>query len=259
MTSRLHLFGIDIDPLRLEDAVDTILGWLATGDGAFRYVVTPNVDHIVTLQDDAAFRTAYRDAALVLADGQPLVWAARLLGRPLPERVAGSDLVPTVLERANAHRDVGVFLLGAAPHVAARAADLIGERWPNLRLAGRLSPDFGFETDPGRNDEICAMIERCKPDLLIVALGAPRQECWIWRHRHRLRARVALCTGAAIDFLVGERARAPRRMQSLGLEWLHRLCSEPARLGPRYARDAVVFPRLLWREWRHREAPRVRS
>jgi N-acetylglucosaminyldiphosphoundecaprenol N-acetyl-beta-D-mannosaminyltransferase len=115
---------------------------------------------------------------------------------------------------------------------------------------GTYSPPSGFEDDPLENARIQAAIDSTAPELLIVGLGAPKQELWVHRHRHELRANVALCVGATIDFLAGHRRRSPVWMRRAGLEWLHRVCTEPRRLAARYARDAWVFPQLIWREWR---------
>jgi N-acetylglucosaminyldiphosphoundecaprenol N-acetyl-beta-D-mannosaminyltransferase len=142
-----------------------------------------------------------------------------------------------------------VFLLGAAPGVAREAASRIERDWPSVHVVGTYSPPAGFEHDPQESAEMLAAIASASPDLLVVGLGAPKQELWIHRHRHELSTKVALCVGATIDFLAGHRRRSPVWMRRIGLEWLHRVLSEPRRLAGRYARDAWVFPRLLWREW----------
>jgi len=211
-----------------------------------RYVVTPNVDHAVLFQQRPDLRAAYANASLVLADGAPIVLASRLLKRPLPERVAGSDLVPEILQAAS--RPLRVFLLGAAPGVAEVAARRIESQSPSVNVVGAYSPPLGFEDNSVENDGILAKIAAAAPDLLIVGFGAPKQELWVHQHRHALHANVALCAGATIDFLAGNRKRSPVWMRRAGLEWLHRLGSEPRRLTSRYARDAWIFPRLVWRE-----------
>ncbi|HEX4414777.1 MAG TPA: WecB/TagA/CpsF family glycosyltransferase, partial [Lacipirellulaceae bacterium] len=142
-----------------------------------------------------------------------------------------------------------VFLLGAAGGVAELAAARIHDRWPNVRVVGTFSPPLGFENDPVENSRVIAELDAREHDLLIVGLGAPKQEIWVNAHRHKLPAKVAICGGATIDFLAGHRRRSPVWMRRCGLEWLHRVGTEPKRLARRYARDAWVFPRLLWREW----------
>jgi N-acetylglucosaminyldiphosphoundecaprenol N-acetyl-beta-D-mannosaminyltransferase len=249
------LFGIEIDPVRLDEAADRVLG-MAREPGLCRYVVTPNLDHSVELQRNAAFRAAYADASLVIADGWPLVAASYVFGCALPERVAGSDLVPTAFARARRDRPVSVYLLGAGPGVAERAQTNIEALYGGVRVVGTYSPPFGFERDPEENRSILERIAATEPQLLVVGLGAPKQELWVHANRSSIRANVALCVGATIDFLAGEKPRAPRWMQTLGVEWAHRMASEPRRLVPRYARNAAGFPWLLAREWRERNGAR---
>jgi len=247
---RLPFFGFKIDPLRISEAVDALYGWIDSQRRPCRYVVTPNVDHVVLLETNPALREAYADASLVLADGWPLVAVSRLVGKALPERAAGSDLVVELLEAAGKRGGLRVFLLGGDPGVAERAAANIRTRWPKVVVAGTDSPPRGFEEDPSRNEAILAAIRTARADAVFVCLGAPKQELWVHSHRDSIDAPAALCVGAAIDFLAGSRSRAPSWMRAAGLEWLHRLAGEPRRLLPRYAKDAWVFPRLVWREWR---------
>lgn len=251
MSERIKLFGASIDPLRMPEAVSVLLGWLSTEEEApCRFVVTPNVDHTVLLQHHAGLQAAYQDAALILADGWPVVAASRLLGRPLPERVPGSDLVPALFDAVPASKPISVYLLGAAPGVAERAAVCIERRWQEVKVVGTYSPPLGFEKDDAENERILARIHEARPDVLVVGLGAPKQELWVHRNREQLQVRVALCVGATIDFLAGEKRRAPVWVRRVGLEWAHRMFSEPRRLAKRYAHDAWVFPQLVWREWR---------
>lgn len=253
-THRVRLFGIDIDCVDTRTAVDTVLSWVREPDGKMRYVVTPNVQHTMVFQDDAPFREAYAGASLVIADGWPLVWASRLFGNPLPERVTGSDFLPNLFQRVTEDRPVTLFLLGAAPGIGEQAAAAIHARWPGARVVGTYSPPFGFERDDAENRRILDRIAAANPDLLVVGLGAPKQELWTYRFRAELSTRVALCLGGTIDFLAGTKARAPEWMQRLGLEWVHRAATEPRRLGRRYAEHAARFPALLFREWRDARA-----
>ena len=249
MAARIELFGVQIDPLRMDEAVGQVLSWSRGDEVRCRFVVTPNVDHVVMLQHHEGLRAAYRDAGLVLVDGAPVLWSARLLKRPVPERVAGSDLVPSLFAAARDDEPLKAYLLGAGPGVAERAAIKIERQWPGVKVVGTYSPPLGFERDDGENAAIMARIAGAKPDVLVVGLGAPKQELWVHKHREKIAAKVALCVGATIDFLAGERSRAPRWMQRVGLEWFYRVASEPKRLAARYARDAWIFPRLLAREW----------
>ncbi len=252
----ISLFGMRIHALNMSAAVEKVLEWCREPlAGPCRYVVTPNVDHAVMFQSSSALRAAYQRASLVLADGAPVVLASRLLGRPLPERVAGSDLVPAIFDRqatfqATMNRPLRIFLLGAGPGVAVRAAHNTHSRWRQVEVVGTYSPPQGFEQDTLEGQRILQRIAESKPDLLLVGFGAPKQEIWVERHAPQIEAKVALCVGATIDFLAGEKPRSPRWMRDYGLEWLHRLISEPQRLARRYLRDALVFPQLVWQEWR---------
>jgi N-acetylglucosaminyldiphosphoundecaprenol N-acetyl-beta-D-mannosaminyltransferase len=257
-TERVRLFGMEIDRVTLPEAVHRVLDWATAHEGGCRYVVTPNLDHAVMFQENASLRAAYADAALILADGWPLVTASRWLGKPLPERVAGSDLTPALFSAAcQARRPLRVFLLGAAPGVAERAAQVIEKRWPAVHVCGHCSPPLGFEREPATSKRILEQVAAARPDLLVVGLGAPKQELWLHAHRNELEVPVALGVGATIDFLAGERRRAPRWMQRIHLEWLHRLANEPRRLASRYWRDATVFPKLLYRDWCEAKRGRV--
>ena len=253
MSEQVQLFGFDIDAVRMPEAVDRIYDWVDAAEETCRYVVTPNVDHAVMFQENAEFRAAYESAAMVLADGLPVVLASRLLKRPIPERVAGSDLVPALLDAAETRGGLKVYLLGAAPGVADCAAERISQRWPSVSVVGTYSPPLGFEHDTAENAAILERVSTADADVLIVGLGAPKQELWVHAHREGLKVPVALCVGATIDFLAGNKSRAPKWMQRTGLEWLHRLSSDPRRLAGRYARDAWVFPQMIWREWRKKQ------
>jgi N-acetylglucosaminyldiphosphoundecaprenol N-acetyl-beta-D-mannosaminyltransferase len=221
--------------------VQQVLAWTRHPDGQCRYVVTPNVDHIVMLQQNGDLRSAYCEAGMVLADGAPVLWAAKFLGKPLPERVAGSDLVPALFAAVSPAQPLKVFLLGAK--------ETIERRWPGVQVCGLYSPPLGFERDHSENANILARIAHARPDLLVVGLGAPKQELWVHRHRSQIEAPAVLCVGATIDFLAGEKSRAPVWMRLVGLEWLHRVASEPKRLARRYLRDAWLFPQIVAREW----------
>lgn len=250
MINKIEMFGITIHKFSMKETVDVLQEWLQFGGNDCKYVVTPNVDHVVQLETNAAFKQAYDHAAMVVADGKPVVLASKILGKPLPETVPGSDLVPNIFERFQQQQlPLRIYLLGAMPGVGEVAAANIKATWPMVEVVGILSPDFGFEKDPAYCDRICQSVAEAKADLLVIGLGAPKQEIWVDKHAHKLPVKVALCVGATIDFLAGNKPRAPMWMRKTGLEWLHRMCSEPKRLVKRYAVDAIIFPRLFIREW----------
>jgi N-acetylglucosaminyldiphosphoundecaprenol N-acetyl-beta-D-mannosaminyltransferase len=230
---KVQLFGIHIHNFTLDEAVGILTECLLPGDGQSRYVVTPNATQIVQLRKDQFLRRIYHEADLVVADGMPVIWVSRLLGRPLRERVTGSDLLPRLCAEA-AQRSYSVFFLGANPGVAAKAAARLKASYPSLRVAGSYAPPFGFETSREENQKIIKMITDTKPDILFVALGFPKQERWIYNHAKTSSVPLSLGVGAAFDFVAGTLKRAPKWMQWLGLEWLHRLIQEPHRLWRRY-------------------------
>ncbi|QDU89324.1 Putative N-acetylmannosaminyltransferase [Pirellulimonas nuda] len=251
MSPRIELFEIAIDRVTLDGAVARLADWIDAPRGVgCRYVVTPNLDHVVQLRHNFELRAAYAEAGLVLADGWPLVAASRMFGKRLPERVAGSDLVPALLDAAPQRGGLKVFLLGGMPGVGERAAQRIAKRYPAVEVSGIHSPPWGFEHDPCETDRIVELVAKAEPDLLVVGLGAPKQELWLHRHYRRLPVPVAIAAGATIDFLAGVQTRAPRWMQRSHLEWLHRAASDPRRLTARYVRDGLALPGLLWGEWR---------
>jgi N-acetylglucosaminyldiphosphoundecaprenol N-acetyl-beta-D-mannosaminyltransferase len=253
-TPRIVLGHISIDALTLSAAVDSIQTLVSARRGGF--VVTPNVDHVVIADRGDDFRGAYAAAALSLADGKPIVWASRLLGTPVPEKVSGSDLVLPLMQRAAA-RGWRVFLLGAGPGVADAAAErlrldlgvnVVGTAAPYVRV----TPG---EPDP-EGDTAVEAIRAAHPDLVLVAFGAPKQELWMHRRRDALAPAVLLGIGASLDFVAGRVRRAPRWISNAGLEWLWRLAREPRRLWRRYLVDDPRFAVILWRTWRERQATR---
>ena len=210
------------------------------------YVATANVDFVVQATHDIELRRILNDAHLVLCDGMPLVWASKLLGNPLPERVAGSDLVPLLLAQAEklGHR---VFFLGGQEDIAAKAIANIRERHPNLQIAGVMSPPFAtlLEMD---HAGICKAVRDSRADILLVSFGCPKQEKWISMNYRALGVPVCMGVGATIDFLAGAVQRAPGWMQRVGMEWVFRLAQEPRRLLNRYFTDMLVFGAGIMRQ-----------
>jgi len=238
--ARVAVAGAWIDNLSMTEAVHAVDRMLSERDHG--YVVTPNVDHLVRLRRDPEFRQIYAQAALVLADGMPIVWASRFLGTPLKERVAGSDLFPRLCELA-AQRGHRLFLLGGRPGAAARAAERLRAKHPTIQIVGAYAPPYGFEADPGENARIVAMIVDARADILFVGLGAPKQEKWIWRYQKACGVPVCIGIGVSFEFTAGMVRRAPMGLQRLGLEWLWRLAMEPRRLWRRYFWEDLPF---LW-------------
>lgn len=207
-------------------------------------IVTVNVDFVKLAKADSAYRRLINTADLSVADGMPLLWAARLIGAPLPERITGTDLVLGCAQMAatEGHR---LFLLGAAPGVADQAAAELERRFPGLTVCGVYAPPFG----PWAEDEDRQIVERiqaARPDVLFVAFGAPRQDVWIREHMAELNVPVSVGIGGTLNFLAGKIRRAPQWMQDFGLEWLYRVVQEPGRLWKRYLlEDFPIFFQLL--------------
>ncbi len=237
---RVSLLGIWIDPLPLDIFMQKLEERMRRGKGA--YVVTPNVDHIIRLKTDGEFREIYQQASFVVPDGMPLVWASRWLGKPLPERITGADLLPRLSSRA-AKSGRSIFLLGATPSVCRGVMDRLRREHPAIKIAGHYSPPFGFEKCRDELEKIVRALKQAKPDVVFAALGTPKQEKLIYYLRTRVPVKLFLGVGAAFDFYSGQKKRAPGWLQKAGLEWAFRLVNEPGRLWKRYLVDD---PRFFW-------------
>lgn len=236
--ARIKFLNTYIDNITMEEAVDRIDDIVQNEMG--QYVVTPNVDHIVRLEKDAEFREIYRQARLILTDGQPLVWISKWLRTPIVEKVSGSDLFPKICERA-AYKGYRVFLLGAAEGVAAKAAENLKRKYDGLNIVGVYSPPPGFEKDEREMQNIYDMLNSYKIDILIVGLGSPKQERFVFAARRYLQIPVSLNLGASIDFEAGRIKRAPKWVSRIGGEWLFRLIQDPKRLAKRYFVDDLTI------------------
>lgn len=234
------IMGIPLHAITFDGLLNQIGRLLATGRP--HQIATVNPEFVMIAQRDPIFRTILDRAALCLPDGVGLLWAARWLYRgratqPLPERVTGSDGVPLIAERA-ARQGWRLFLLGAAPGIAAKTSDILLQRFPTLQIAGTYAGSPLAEEE----ETIVELINRARTDILLVAYGAPKQDKWIARNLPRLEVGVAIGVGGAFDFISGKAVRAPRWIRRLGLEWLHRLVREPWRW-----RRMLALPRFAVR------------
>jgi N-acetylglucosaminyldiphosphoundecaprenol N-acetyl-beta-D-mannosaminyltransferase len=234
----IALRGVRLHAVTEVQAVQHVLDQLGAGKGG--WVLTPNLDHLRRLGRDRVFRALYTHANLVVADGMPLIWASRLQGTPLPERVAGSSLISS-LSAGAAKANRSIYLLGGDPGTADHAAATLLSRNPNLTIAGTHCPDVGFEKDEKQLAAVIQRLVEARPDIIFVALGSPKQEWLIGQLRGYLPKAWWLGIGISFSFLSGQVRRAPRWMQRVGLEWLHRLCQEPRRLGRRYLLEGIPF------------------
>jgi N-acetylglucosaminyldiphosphoundecaprenol N-acetyl-beta-D-mannosaminyltransferase len=250
MRKLIVILGIPIDGLDLSETLDRIETLITIGrvKRKSHQVATANTDFLVKALKDVQLSKILQQADICTPDGMPLVWAARLLGAPVPGRVAGADMVPALATRA-AQKGFSVYFLGAEPGVAARAAEILQQHNPGLKIAGIDSPPFGpiENTQP----EVLERIRAANPDVLLVAYGNPKQEKWIERFGPAINVPVMIGVGGSLDFIAGKTRRAPHWMQRSGLEWLYRLIQEPGRLWQRYAVDLVQFTRYFIRQWWH--------
>jgi N-acetylglucosaminyldiphosphoundecaprenol N-acetyl-beta-D-mannosaminyltransferase len=245
---RVNLVGAPLDPVTLADCLAAVDRAVTEREPTVHTAV--NAAKVVRIQRDPRLARALWDADLSTADGQPVVWASRLLGQPVPERVAGIDLMEHLLAHA-ALRGYRVFLLGARDDVVEDAADAITRRHVGIDICGYRHGYFAPEDD----EDVAREVTAATPDLLFVALETPRKELFLAEQRHQLRVPFAMGVGGAFDVLAGRRRRAPRWASRLGLEWLFRLAQDPRRLARRYAAGNVRFIMLVLRELVRRRLP----
>ena len=237
-----RVWGLPLCPLTQDEAVEAVATLVEGRRPSF--FITANVHYAAVSHGTDDVRAINERAAFLLADGAPLVIASRWAGgRPLPERVAGSDLIYDLCELA-ADRGYRVYFLGGPEGVAAEAARRLEARYPGLIVAGTACPPFRPLTESEQAEQLAA-IRDARPDLLFVAFGQPKGERWIDRHLDELGVPVAVQIGASLDFVAGRVRRAPRWVRRIGMEWAWRILTEPARLGPSYAADAAFLLRMV--------------
>jgi len=231
--------GIPIHQCNMRDALDQIGRFVEVGrlSGKSHQVVTVNADFLVTARQHEDVHAILRSADLLLADGMPIVWASSTLGVPLPERVAGADLVP-LLAGTSARRNHRILLFGGLADSAERSASILRERNPGLAIAGM---DCQVGDRGATSAEDLEKIRAFAPDIICVALGHPKQERWIRRHANDLQIPVAIGVGGTLDFIADYKKRAPEWLGAIGFEWLYRVAHEPTRLTKRYVDDFTVF------------------
>lgn len=247
MKERVRVMGIGLDSVTQEEAIEQVVRWMLADEHPGRHIVTANPEMVMAALADPALADVLQRADLVVADGIGLVWASRMLGAPVPERVAGIDLTEALLARA-AELGWRVFLLGAEPGVAEQAAAKLTQRCAGLQIVGTHHGYFSRDEE----NALVATIEESDADLVLVAMGVPRQELWIDRMRPRLPVRVWIGVGGAFDVFAGKVRRAPRWVQRIGFEWFYRIAQDPRRRLKR----ALVLPRFAVRVLAERWAAR---
>lgn len=238
--TKIQFLNISVDNITTNIALEKIS--FLVENTTQSYVVTPNVDHIIMVEKDQEFKEIYENASLVLTDGQPLIWISKYFGTPIVEKISGSDLFPKICAVA-AEKGYSMFFLGAAKGVADKAAMNLLDLHPNINIVGTYSPTFGFEKNEEEIAGIINLINSKKPDILILALGSPKQEKFYYKYKEKINVPVALALGASVDFAAGNIKRAPHWMSKNGFEWLYRLYKEPKRLFKRYIIDDT---KILW-------------
>ena len=233
LASRITVDDVSFDCVTMREAVRKIVRMAKKHDRA-RYVCTGNLDHLVLAERDPAFRAIYSKADLVVADGAPVVWLSRIASPiSLPERVAGSDLF-WELARASSETGLRLFFLGGVPGAATAAAEAVAVRYPRARVVGTYCPPVEAFDLRAEQEAIRAVVQRAAPDVLLVALGAPKQEKWIAANKDWLGVPVSIGVGGTFEMAAGLRRRAPPWVRRAGLEWLYRFAQEPRRLFHRY-------------------------
>ncbi len=238
--SQVEILNIPIDNISVSDFLDQLKAGV---------VFTPNVDHLMKLQKDIDFVRAYSQADFRVCDSQVLLLASKFLGTPIEAKISGSDLFPMFCEHHRHNEHIKIFLLGGKEGVARQAQSRINQRIGRQIIVQAHSPSFGFEQDEAECEKILTMIRQSSATVLVVGVGAPKQEKWIAKHKDQLpNIDIFLAVGAAIDFEAGHKPRAPELVSQLGLEWLYRLVSEPRRLWKRYLLDDLPFLWLILKE-----------
>ncbi len=238
--SKISMLNVSIDNLSMRELLDQLHSGV---------VLTPNVDHLMKLQKDPDFLRAYTLADYKVCDSQVLMYASRLLGTPFKEKVSGSDFFPRFCEFHKRNESMTVFLLGGAKGIAEKAKSKINERVNREIVVGSHSPSFGFESNEQECLAIIETINQSKATVLAVGVGAPKQEKWIYKYKHKLHhVKIFMAVGATIDFEAGVLKRSPKWMSHLGLEWLFRIYCDPQRLWKRYLVEDLPFFWLLLKQ-----------
>jgi N-acetylglucosaminyldiphosphoundecaprenol N-acetyl-beta-D-mannosaminyltransferase len=244
--AQVNMFGLDYCACTLTEAAQMVVAAARTKTKGL--VVTPNVDHVISMQKDHEMFELYRRAMFRFADGMPLVWFSKCLREgSLPERVTGADLLPEIA-RIAALRGFKLYFLGGLPGVAEKAAFKLKRIHPLLNVAGTYSPPFGFDQDAAESERIVKMINDSGADILFVGVGAPKQEKWAAQYMDQLNVGPILGVGASFDFAAGTIKRAPLWLQRNGMEWSWRLMQEPGRLWKRYILKDSQFVWLMIKE-----------
>ena len=237
---KIKILNLEIDNWSKKELLDNLKSGV---------IFTPNVDHIIKLQKDSDFLKAYSIGDYKICDSQILMYASKFLGTPIKEKISGSDLLPAFCHYHKNNEEIKIFLLGAAQGVASKAQKRINNKIGRMIVVNSYSPPFGFDKDEAECQKIVDMINNSEATVLVIGLGAPKQEKWLYKYKNYLKSiKIFMALGATIDFEAGNVKRAPKWMSEIGLEWLFRLLSEPQRLWKRYLLDDIPFFFLILKQ-----------
>ncbi|MCD0458115.1 WecB/TagA/CpsF family glycosyltransferase [Roseiconus lacunae] len=245
---RSTVWEVPFDRVTLDEAVERVEALIRRGVPS--YVITANLNYVMLHAQESDVPTITEEADLILADGQPIVWRSQLGDQPLPERVAGSEMIYKLAQVASHHR-WGIYFLGGEQGVAESCAKRLKRDYPGMVISGIESPPFR-QLSPEEQTAQDQRIRESKAQILLVAFGQPKGERWIHQHYKRLGVPVSIQLGASFDFVAGTARRAPKVWQKVGAEWAYRMCSDPQRLVPRYASNAAFLASALVKDWKRK-------
>ena len=248
-TDRIQFLNTYIDNLTFAEAKEKVDELIQ--EAGYHYVVTPNSDIVVKMQDDPELKQICDNADLILTDGQIVVNISKHLGNPIKERVCMTDFVWDVFDLA-VEKSYKVFLLGGRKEVLEKATQNIKQRVPKLQIVDFFSPPFGFEKDDKKLEEVNERIKKSNADILIVFLGCPKQEKFIAQNKEKYQIPISITMGGCVDFMAGSVKRAPEWMQKVGLEWFFRFLQEPKRMWKRYFVDDIRIFKIV-REYKNED------
>lgn len=230
---RISLLNIQLNNLTIQELLENMDQGM---------VVTPNIDHMIKLQKDEDFYNIYQQADYVLLDSRVIYYMLKLSGSPIKGVIPGSDLLPAFYQYHKNNPLISIFLLGAMDGIADKAREIINRKVEREMIIGAYSPSYGFENNPEECNKIVGMINQSEANVLIIGVGAPKQEKWLYQYMPELHnIKLALALGASIDFEAGFKKRSPKWIQKIGMEWFYRFLCEPRRLWKRYFIDDLPF------------------
>lgn len=253
---RIRFMNIMIDNVTAQEAVDYAEQCIENDQHI--YVVTPNVDHIVKLQQNTKFLAAYEKAGLVAVDGTPIMVVAKMYKTPLKEKITGPVLTEGIIEMA-AKNGYSVFFLGAGEGVGEKAAMNLLAKYPGFHYAGYYSPPFGFEKDEEERKHIINTVNNSQANIVVAGMGSPKTEIFLSEIFQSLNCQVSLSVGAAIDFFAGTVKRCPKWINKIGMEWFYRFLKEPKRMFRRYFVDDIAFIGLIIKYRKRRRGNKIGS